>query len=562
MVSLSNSLCFVVFVALVNQACVREGSRVETLEKITDNVPMLQRLNAQVARKLDPDAPIDTVRSAPVRVLQIGTGNFLRAFSGWMFERMNRQGLFHGSIAVAQATPGSSTTRLLRGQDGCYTVLQRGLESGQLVETIERVTCVTQVLNPYADWGDFLAVGAAPDLRYVVSNTTEAGIRFEPTEMSSQECPASFPAQMAMLLHHRFATFRGSRDSGLVFLPCELTEANGTQLRDMILRHAMDWGLPVEFSDWVRNVCIFCNTLVDRIVPGYPASEIESIRPRLGYEDAILVGCEPYHIWVIEGPKELADELPFDRAGLNVVWTDDVAPYRTRKVRILNGGHTAMVAAAFWGGCDTVLETMDHRVFSKFVQRTVFDEIVPTLDPPASQLPKGVDSLDIIEWVAAWEQQLKDYAGEILNRFRNPTVHHRLLSITLNSTSKWKVRVLPSLRAYVEKEGTLPRRLAFSLAAIIVLYRVRIDERGVARGSRDGEPYELSDTPEALSLLSEAWKTYDERGTWMGLSRHVLGQTSLWDMDLNEIPLLTQQVAGDLELIMRVGMLEAVRQLG
>ncbi len=501
---------------------------------------MLPRLTLNVARQLSPEAErLDAIRSAPVRVLQIGTGNFLRAFCGWMFERMNRCGLFHGSIAVAQATPGSRTLQAFREQDGCYTVLQRGLESDVLVEKTDLVTCVTKTINPYAEWSDLLALAARPELRFVVSNTTEAGIVFQPIDSVPQGCPSSFPAQMTALLHHRFVNCRGARNAGLVLLPCELTENNGRLLREIVLRHAADWRLGDDLTKWISEKCIFCNTLVDRIVTGYPTTEADRLQAQLGYRDSLLVACEWYHSWIIEGPSELACELPFEQAGLNVRRTDDLAPYRTRKVRILNGAHTIMTPVAYLAGCDTVLQTMNDPLLSGFLQDALCGEILPTLEA----------------------RETREFAADVLTRFRNPTIQHRLLSISLNSTSKWKVRVLPSLQQYVGTFERLPRRLSFSLAALIVLYRVRVNEDGVGIGTRGGQPYQLRDTPEALGLLSQAWKAYEEQHDAMTLARTVLSSEKLWDMDLNTIAGLAHQVAADLELIGRYGMRGAMEHL-
>ena len=388
---------------------------------------MLPRFDDSLARSLDPDpARFDRIRRAPVRVLQIGTGNFLRAFSAWMFQKLNEAGAGEWAIAVAPATPGSSTVGRLRDSNGCYTVLNRGLVSGELVEIVDRITCITQVVDPFSDWSAMARLAATPSLEVVVSNTTEAGIRYEAVRSpgEARQVAASFPAIMAAALLARFE----AGQPGLIFLPCELIDANGTQLRDIILRHADDWGLSDAFKTWVRGQCVFCNTLVDRVVPGHPTSEIEAIEQKLGYRDPLLVCSSLDYSWVIETPaavrESIAARLPFDRAGLNVIFTDDVTPYRIRKVRILNGAHTVMTPVGFLAGLNTVLECMQDSAVSRFVEDTIVEEIIPTLDRPADEL--------------------QAYAAETLNRFRNPTIQHRLLSIALNSTSKWAVRVLPS----------------------------------------------------------------------------------------------------------------------
>jgi tagaturonate reductase len=497
---------------------------------------MLPQLDAQLACSLESDPTgFDRIRSAPVRVLQIGTGNFLRAFTAWMFQKLNETGVREGAVAIAPATPGSSTTAKLRASDGCYTVLSCGLVDGQLIETVDRITCVTQIVDPFADWPAMARLAAAPSLEVVVSNTTEAGIRYEavPPPWQGGQVAATFPAIMTAVLFARFE----AGQPGLIFLPCELIEANGTQLRDIILRHADDWGLPPVFSSWVRELCVFCNTLVDRVVPGHPG-DIDAIEQRLGYRDPLLVCSSLDYSWVIETPvtvrESVANQLPFHRAGLNVTFTDDVTPYRTRKVRILNGAHTVMTPVGFLAGHDTVLACMQDPTVSRFVEETIEEEIIPTLDLPP--------------------EDLQSYADETFNRFRNPTIHHRLLSIALNSTSKWAVRVMPSLLAYVQRNDALPQRLALSLAALICFYRVTA-ENGHARGNRGSEPYEFTDSPEAIRALSTAWA---EHGPGEALVRTVLGMTALWDRDLNAVPGLTAAVTRHVETITRNGMQAAL----
>lgn len=499
----------------------------------------LGKLSLDVARRrAEQPSRVDAVRAAPPCVLQIGSGNFLRAFAGWMFERLNQRGLLTGGIVVSQATPHGRTTQQLAEQDHCYTVVQRGLQDGRLIEQTDVVTCVVGTVNPFENWAAFLQAGAAPSLRYVVSNTTEAGIVYQACDYDGTSAPASFPAQVAALLHHRFQSLGASELASLVFLPCELIESNGSELCRIVLQHARDWKLGSDFDRHVREACVFCNTLVDRIVPGYPKDEASAIQQRLGYRDDLLVASEWYHSWVIEGPASLQKELPLGEAGFNVTWTDDVRPYRTRKVRLLNGAHTSLVAAAFLSGCDTVLQAMQDERLGRFVERTLMDEIVPTLDAPRTEC--------------------EAFARDTLDRFRNPTIQHRWLSIALNSTSKWKVRVLPSLVAFVERQSKIPPRLAFSLAALIALYRVRVNEKGVGIGQRAGQSYEIADAREALELFENAWRTYDAHEDAWQLCQTVLGARQVWDADLNGTPGLTDTVVIALESILHRGMSSAL----
>ncbi|GMU19911.1 MAG: altronate oxidoreductase [Phycisphaerae bacterium] len=479
-----------------------------------------------------PAAP-EALRSAPERVLLIGTGNFQRAFAGWMIHEMNRRGLFLGRAVITPATPASRTSEVFTQQDGCYTVLARGRRDGEMHEQTTLVTAISRAVSPWRDWRGFLEISSAPSLRFVISNTTEAGIAYEPISWPVNTCPASFPARAAAMLYERFQRTQGAVNAGLIFLPCELIENNGTTLREIILRHVADWELEPAFRDWLENTCRFANTLVDRIVPGFPEAQAARLFEENGYEDRLLTTCELYHNWVIEADASLADELPLPRAGLSVTLTQDVGPYRTRKVRILNGAHTAMVPVALLAGLDTVRESIEDPAIASFIQRCLFEEIIPTLDSDAGD-PHG-------------------FARDVLDRFRNPTIEHKLRSIALNCTSKWQVRVLPSLNASIRRHGRPPPGLCASLAALLALYRTNELPAGGARSSHRLPTCPLQDTPQALGLLREAWKNYDQGCGPEVLCRDVLARSELWGEDLNSLPGLLEHVARDLDLILRHG---------
>jgi len=486
---------------------------------------MPPRLNRQVAaqRLTGPGSP-DALRSAPERVLLVGAGNFLRGFCGWMVHEMNRRGLFTGRIVVSKSLPDDQPADMLAEQDGLYTVVLRGLAGGEWVESHDLITAVSRGLDPFRDWRGFLELTARPELRFVISNTTEAGIVYAPSP-PSQNCPVSFPARMTAMLYNRFLRLGGVAGSGLVFLPCELIERNAEALRKVVLQHAADWLLGEDFRRWIEHECRFLNTLVDRITPGFPASEAAALFERLGYEDRLLVAAEVFHSWVIQADAPVMAELPLREAGLNVVWTDDVERYRTRKVRILNGAHTMLTPAGLLAGLETVRECVEDPLLARYLERGLYEEIVPALDLPAGET--------------------RPFAREVLERFRNPAVHHRLAAIALNSTSKWKVRVLPSLQAYVQRRSALPAALTFSLAALIALYR-------------DAPRHGVLDTPEAIELLQRAWGLYDQTGDFGAVCGAVLGQRALWGEDLNEVRGLTDHVAGALSGIARRGMRSAL----
>lgn len=474
----------------------------------------------------------------PVRILQIGDGNFLRAFADWQIDVANGAGLMNGRVTIAQPLE-RGIADLINAQDGLYTVLLRGVQGGKTVDMRRIVSCVDGCLNPYSQWDQMLACAQDATLRFVISNTTEAGIAYVEELYVAEACPQSFPAKIAALLYARFQKLGGTEASGLVFLPCELIEANGTNLRRFVLQHAEAWKLPAAFVAWVKDHNYFCNTLVDRIVPGYPAADAEKICGELGYTDKLLVAAEPFLLWVIEGPQKLADALPLHKAGLDVVWTDDLQPYRTRKVRILNGAHTASSLAAYCADLDTVQAMTEDVVVSKYLNQVMFGEIVPFVPLP--------------------ETERKAYADTIMERFANPYIRHELISIALNSVSKWKVRVLPTVKDSVAAHGKAPAGLSFSLAALLNFYHGKFNAAGEYVGERASGSYPIRDNPEIQTIMAEAWKT--SVNDLAGLVRGLLADTRLWGEDLNQIAGLTEQVTGALKQIKASGVKAAMAAL-
>lgn len=465
----------------------------------------------------------------PERVIQFGEGNFLRAFVDWMLDEMNSRGLFNGSAVLLQPV-NQGLVGVLNEQDGLYTLLTRGICDGKPVETRRIVTAVSRGLNPYTDWAAALELMRRPELRVAVSNTTEAGIAYVEEGFTPGECPNSFPAKVTALLYERFKTFGSETERGLIFLPCELIERNGARLREYVLQHAAAWGLPEEFQRWICEANYFLNTLVDRIVPGYPREDAARLAGEFGYEDRLMVAGELFHLWVIEGPAHLSGEVPFAKAGLNVIWTDDMTPYRSRKVRVLNGAHTCSVLAAYLAGLDTVGEMMADAEFGRLVEHAVFKEIVPCL------------KMD--------DEQRRSYAAAVLERFQNPFIRHELLSISLNSVSKWKVRVLPSLLDYFDANGKLPSVLTFSLAALIRFYD-GVSAGNELRGTRDGQQYPIRDDAPVLEVLERAWSAH--RNDLSTLVAMVLGSEAMWGTDLTRISGMAEAVAGHLQKIVQEG---------
>ncbi len=472
-------------------------------------------------------APHGPLEALPVKILQFGEGNFLRGFVDWMLDILNEKGLFKGSVLAVNPTSRGNVDRLL-SQDCLYTVLLRGKSEGSLVDERRVVTSIGAALNPYKQWAGLLEAACSQELRFVVSNTTEAGIVYKPEPFKEGSCPDSFPAKCAALLAARCEAFKGDSSKGLAFLPCELIEANGSALKDAILKHLSDWKMDAVAS-WVSSSCLFANTLVDRIVPGRPVdAEAAKICAELGYDDALLVAGEPFHFWAIEGAERIKDELPFHKAGLNVVWTSDLSPYRNRKVRLLNGAHTANIFGAFLSGVDTVGEMMGHPLFGRVVRKAVFEEILPTV------------KMD--------DAERRSFASSVMERFENPFIRHELISISLNSVSKWKVRVLPSLLDGVDAGRGVPPCLAFSLAALLRFYKGSFNAEGAFEGSRAKGPYLVKDDAAALKTFASAWAAGEG-----SVARTILSDASLWGRDLSTVKGLLEKVEADLKLIMELG---------
>jgi tagaturonate reductase len=471
----------------------------------------------------------------PEKIVQFGEGNFLRAFVDWKVDELNAQGHFGGSVLVAQPIRQGMAAELQK-QDCLYTVILRGIEGGAVVESRRIVTALSRAINPYDQWAELVKAFRGTDLRFVVSNTTEAGIAYVEEAHKPGVCPDSFPAKVANLLAERFESFKGDVKKGLVFLPCELIDRNGENLRKTVLQHAHAWKLSADFITWIETANYFCNTLVDRIVPGYPKDEAVRIGSELGYEDNLLVAAEYFHVWVIEGPKHLADEIPFHKAGLNVIWTDDMTPYRTRKVRLLNGAHTSSVLAAFEAGCNTVREMVEDPICGAFIRKAVFDEILYQVPLPP--------------------MERKAYADSVLERFGNPFIRHELLSISLNSASKWKVRVLPSLLDCQKHFGKLPPALSFSLAALIWFYAGEPVSANELRGRRNRQAYPIKDDAPVLAFFAETWKKAADLKpeSLRELAFATLGRKDFWGQDLNEIPGFTELVTSGLQKIATRGM--------
>lgn len=429
------------------------------------------------------------------RIIQFGEGGFLRSFVDMFVNIMNEKGLFDGKVVVVQPIE-KGLVNVLNEQGGVYHQYLRGIENGEVINSMTEVHSISRGINPYTDYAAYLELAHNPDMRFIVSNTTEAGIEYLGTERLDDAPPKSFPAKLTALLHERYKAGL----PGFIILCCELIDHNADFLREYVLKYAELWGLGEGFKTWIERENSFCNTLVDRICTGYPRDEAEELCRQLGCEDRLINTAEIFHLWVIEGDHE--DELPLKKAGINVIWTSDVTPYKKRKVRILNGAHTSMVLAARLYGLSTVGECLNDDTVRAFLKKALDEEIIPTL---------GSTEEDVT------------FGAAVLERFSNPFVKHQLLSIALNSVSKFKARVLPTILEYREKYGRLPQCLTMSLAALIAFYRTE----------------EANDGEEIMAFMKSA------------AAEEILKKTEYWGEDLS---FMLPEVSSALELIENGGM--------
>lgn len=478
----------------------------------------MRKLNRQTA----------LVKQYPERIIQFGEGNFLRAFVDWIVWNMNEKVDFNSSVVVVQPIE-KGMVDILNEQDCLYHVNLQGLDKGVPVNSLTMIDVISRALNPYSQFEEYLKLAEQPEIRFVISNTTEAGIAFDPTCKLTDRPSSSYPGKLTQLLYHRFKTFNGDLSKGLILFPCELIFLNGHRLKEAIYQYIDLWELGLDFKKWFDEACGVYATLVDRIVPGFPHKDIEEIKEKLQYNDKLTVQAEVFHLWVIEAPQEVALEFPADKAGLNVLFVPDEKPYHDRKVVLLNGPHTVLSPVAFLSGIDIVREACQDKVVGKYINRVIYNELIETLDLP--------------------EAELQQFAKDVLERFNNPFVDHQVTSIMLNSFPKYKTRDLPGLKTYLERKGKLPEGLVLGLAAIITYYKGGIRE--------DGTEIKRNDAPEIIALLDELWATDNTEK----IAHGVLSADFIWEEDLNEISGLTEQIKLYLDLIQKEGMLQTVKRI-
>ena len=471
----------------------------------------------------------------PIKVLQYGEGNFLRGFVDYFIDVANEKGVFNGNIQIVKPIMYGDLTRFIN-QDCVYTVLLRGKVNGEVVTDKRIITCIDSAVDPFSDYDTCATQARNPELRFIVSNTTEAGIIFDENDEIESTPPSSYPGKLTKFLFDRFNHFSGAAEKGIIILPTELIDRNGDTLKNCCLRLSEKWGLQKDFSSWLVNANTFCNTLVDRITTGYPKDEISDIEKELGYCDYLLVAGESFALWVIETDNpNVQSELPLDEIGLPVIFTDNVQPYKERKVRILNGAHTSSVPAAFLSGLDTVGDMMKDKVLRQFIERIVYDEIAP-------MVPLSHD-------------EVKSFADSVMERFENPFIQHNLLSITLNSVSKFKARVLPTILDTFEENGSLPPLLNISFASLIAFYRFGKLDNNTFTGNRDGNPYEIIDDTSVIDFFVKNQSAKENELTRLFLSRE-----DFWGQDLTKITGLVEAVSNALESIQNIGVYETIKR--
>ncbi len=437
----------------------------------------------------------------PIKVVQFGEGNFLRAFVDWMINGLNEKTDYNAGVAIVQPLA-NGLTDMLTHQDGLYHHIMQGLEGDQQIDEAILNTSVQKAINPFADTKAYFDLAELDTLELVFSNTTEAGIAFDNSDKPAEGALANtFPGKLTQFLKRRFDHFKGAEDSGLSIVPCELIADNGVHLKKAILDYVELWQLGEDFKNWIENHNYFANTLVDRIVPGYPREEIDTILNRIGVEDKLVVKSESFHLFVIQAPEQVQKAFPADKHGFNVKYVEDINPFRTQKVRILNGAHTSMVPVGLLSGVETVSEAVDDEIVGQFVRKTIFEEIVPLISIP------GEDP--------------KEFADQVIMRFRNPFIRHELMSISLNSISKYKVRVLPTVLDFIDQKGALPKRLLFSLACLIKFYV--------------SDDFSKKDDPAVLAFFEEEKESAD-------LVTKTLSNESFWGQDLTKISGLEAEV--------------------
>lgn len=472
--------------------------------------------------------------SRPVRIMQFGEGNFLRAFVDYAVDVANEEQGFNSNVAVI--IPRAGKSERFAKQHNIYTVCLRGQKDGNVYTEDRVITSISDVISARDEYDKFMALAQADTLEFVVSNTTDAGITFDDTDQFDACPPVTFPAKLTKFLWQRFTYYKGAADKGLVMLPTELIDNNGKALKACVVKYAELWKLGADFMNWLQHSCSFVDTLVDRIVTGFPKEEAATLWQELGYEDNLLDKAEPFSLWAI-GDSKLASRLPLNSNTFDVAFTDDIKAYKEQKVRILNGAHTSMALGAYLAGLDYVGQCMKDPVIRTQLDQSVFDEIVPTVNLP--------------------REKAVAFAKAVYERFENPFVKHALLSISLNSVAKWKSRVLPTFKDSVAATGKLPKWLTYSFAALLAFYRTTVAGDHCLIGNRGTNTYEIHDDEGALNFFKEnAGKSSAEYVT------AIMSHCDFWGEDLTAIPGFADTVIAHLDRMTAVGVKTHIEELG
>jgi tagaturonate reductase len=485
--------------------------------------PLRLGINSQDERR-----KIENIRQLPIKILQIGAGNFLRGFFDWMIYESIAQGKYHGSIALTPPTPnGAVKLNELAQQDGLYTLITRGFQHGEVIEQKSIIPVFKTLIDPYTEWEQFLKLAELESLDVIISNTTEAGLTYEPINYIAGEPIRNYPARLTVFLHRRFQHFAGDLGHGLLILPCELLQNNGDLLKQYVLRYAREFGFGEEFVTWIEQSQRFLNNLVDRIVPGMPPEEErQRLTGQYGYEDQFMNTAEPYHLWAIQAEPALDKRLPLAQIGLNVHWVNDLKPFQERKVRILNGAHTLMTPVGLLYGQKTVRDVMQDTVLGDWITSTITEEVIPAL------------TLE--------EKELHAYAVETFERFRNPYLEHRLQDIALNSLSKFKTRLLPTLKAYSEKYNDLPAEIVYSFSALLLLYRLQpVGDGKYEAQTLAGLSIPIQDNPSYIDHLIEHW----QQSELSHVITSILSDQHIWDEDLTLIQGLAEAITANIRTL-------------
>jgi tagaturonate reductase len=458
------------------------------------------------------------------KIILFGEGNFLRAFIGFIIEKLNVTTDFNGLITSVQPIE-KGLGELINSQNGLYTIITKGVLNKKTINTFELIHILKEVINPYNDYEKYNKLATDKNYQIIISNTTEAGISCDDNDNFDDEPPKSYPAKLTKLLFNRYK----AKLNGFIFLPCELIENNGEVLKKTILQTAKKWQLSSEFIQWIKNENIFCSTLVDRIVPGYPKNDSDEICQKIGYTDKLLVNTEPFLLWVIkclaQEKQKILNVIPLDKFNDgNIIFTENLDTFRQRKVKLLNGPHTFMVPLGLLSNIETVKQVLENADLNELVKKVMKNEICPTIDLP--------------------ENELENYSKSILERFSNPFVEHKLESIVLNSLSKWVTRLLPTLKTYYTKYNKLPQGIVFSYSALLQMYA-------------NADNYPVQDNEEFVNKIKNAF--VNEKDV-LNAVKNILSMENIWGENLDKIPNFSKNITYNIELIRNTGIKDAIKK--